>query len=99
MRDDDERNQPKQKWKMEIHSWYGNRQRTGEWIGESVATTMKRTYECFTRGAEWTRRNPVIVKGVFEELVYTHHGYRPKLDGEKKTRKSFFFKGARIWRD
>ena len=94
----DEKDQKKKKWKMQIHAWLGNRQLTGEWIGESVATTLKRTYERHTRAADWTKLKPVIVKQVVEELVHVHGGYRPSLDGEKKTRKAFYFRGARIWR-
>jgi hypothetical protein len=37
------------------------------------------------------------VKVQVEELVYAHDGYRPHLEGEKDTRKSFFWRGARVW--
>jgi hypothetical protein len=94
----DEKVQTKTKWKMEIRSWMGNRQKTGEWISESVATNLKRTFECFTHSVDSTKAKPVIVKSTFEELIHMHHGYRPKLDGEKKTRKAFYFRGARVWR-
>ena len=98
MRDDDDKKKEK-KWRMEVHSWFGDKTKTGEWIRESVATMLKRTFEKHTRGAEWTKRKPTIVKVQVEELVYAHDGYRPKMEGEKKTRKSFWHRGARIWRD
>ena len=86
------------KWKMEIRSWLGQRT-TGEWIRESIATNTKRTSERHTHGAESTKKKPVIVKQEVEELVYIHDGYRPRLEGEKDTRKAFYWRGARVWRE
>jgi ribosomal protein S6E (S10) len=87
----------KNKWKMAIHSWLGAR-KEGEWVRESVSTTVKRKYEKHTKGKGHTKKKPNIVKVQVEELVYLHDGYRPKLEGEKDTRKSFFWRGARVWR-
>lgn len=99
MRQDDEQDgKAKQKWKMEIRSWLGTR-KTGEWIRESVATNSKRTLEKHTHAKESTKQKPVIVKVKVEEIVYAHSGYRPKLEGEKETRKAFYYRGARIWRN
>jgi len=94
----DEKDQKKAKWKMVINSWMGDRTKVGEWVSESVATNNKRTFERHTRGADSTKSKPVIVKQQCEELIHMHHGYRPHIEGEKKTRKAFFFRGARIWR-
>ncbi len=88
----------KKKWKYVIKYWLG-RTADGEWIPESVATDVKRTFERHTKGKGWTKKEPVIVKETVTELVYAHHGYRPNFESEKKTRASFFFRGARIWRD
>lgn len=90
--------QRKKKWKYVIKYWLG-RSADGEWIPESVATDVKRTFERHTHGKGSTKLSPVIVKETVEELVYAHHGYRPNFENEKKTRTSFFFRGARIWRD
>lgn len=98
MREREDEKQTKQKWKMEIHSWIGLR-KAGEWVRESIATNTKRVFERHTRGNGWTKREPVIVKQQVEELVYAHSGYRPKFEGEKNTRKAFYFRGARVWRD
>ena len=86
----------KKKWKMEIRSWLGTRQ-TGEWVRETVATMIERTYERHTNGVNEEGKK-VIVKQTVTELVYIHDGYRPHLEGEKETRKSFFHRGARVWR-
>lgn len=98
MREKTEGKQKKDKWKYRIESWLG-RARAGEWVPESVATDLKRTFQKHTRGKKWTKEKPEIVTVEVEELVYAHHGYRPQFADEKKTRKSFFFRGARIWRD
>ena len=90
--------QPKNKWKMEIRSWLGSRKQ-GEWVRESIATNSKRKFQHHTHGNGSTKKNPVIVKVEVEELVYAHSGYRPKLEGEKNTRKAFYYRGARVWRD
>ena len=92
------RKREKKKWKYLIRHWLGT-PREGEWVPESVATTVKRTFEKHTHAAESTPRKPAIVKVQVEELVYAHHGYRPRFPDESGTRKSFFFRGARIWRD
>lgn len=91
------RKKVKPKWKMKINSWLTFRQ-TGEWIRESVATSIERTFEKHTHGKGSTKRNPVIVKVQVTELVYAHDGYRPKLEGEAQTRKAFYHRGARVWR-
>lgn len=96
--DRDEDKSKKKKWKMEIHSWLGTR-KTGEWVRESIATTVTRVLERHTHGEGSTKKDPVIVKKQVEEVVYAHSGYRPKLDGEKNTRKAFYFRGARVWRE
>ena len=82
-----------------IHSWLGDRRKTGTWIPESVATNVKRIYERHTHSAESTKAKPVIVKQLVEELIHIHGGYRPAMNGESKTRKAFYFRGARIWRN
>ncbi len=88
----------KKKWKMEIKSWLGF-PRKGEWVREAIATTLERTFERHTHGKGSSKKNPInIVKAVITELVYVHDGYRPKMDGEKATRKAFYWRGARIWR-
>lgn len=87
----------KKKWKYRISSWMGT-PREGEWVPESVATTVKRTFQKHTHSAESTKKKPVIVTVEVEELVYMHHGYRPRFPDESAARKSFFFRGARIWR-
>lgn len=75
-----------------ISSWNGDR-KDGEWIPESSATDVKRKFERHTRNDAGE-----VVKQEVEEVVYMHGGYRPKFEGEKKTRKAFFFRGARVWR-
>lgn len=97
MQDSDRDKGRKQKWKYEIKYWLG-RAREGEWVPESIATDLKRTFERHTHGKESTKQRPVIVKETVEELVYAHHGYRPSFGDEKKTRAAFFFRGARVWR-
>ena len=93
----EKREKKKPKWKMAIKSWLGQR-REGEWVRESVATTVKRTFTKHTKGQGHTKSNPNIVTVEVEEIVYVHDCYRPKLDGEKDTRKAFFWRGARVWR-
>ena len=72
--------------------WLGER-KEGEWVPEAVSTDTKRRFEHHTRN-----RLGKVVKVQTEELVYMHHGYRPHMEGEKQTRKAFFFRGARVWR-
>ncbi len=98
MRNESEGKEPrKKKWQFEIKTWMG-KLHEGVWVREAVATTLKRTFEHHTHGKGWTKKDPKIVKAVETELVYAHQGYRPKFDDEKSTRKSFFFRGARIWK-
>jgi len=95
---DSKKPKKEKKWKMAINSWLGDRRRTGEWVRESIATTLKRKFTKHTHGKGSTKLKPVIVTVEVEELVYANDGYRPKLDGEKATRKSFYWRGARVWR-
>jgi len=95
---EDKKPEKKKRWKNVIKWWQGQRA-TGEWIRESVATDVKRRFKKHTHGAESTKRKPVIVEVEVEEIVYAHQGFRPRLDGEKDTRKSFWFRGARVWRE
>lgn len=88
MRDDRDGKGTKKKFQLEIHSWMGKPNRDGVWVRETVATNVQRTYEHHTKSG---------VERV-EEICYAHHGYRPKFDSEKTTRKAFFFRGARVWR-
>jgi len=81
------------KRKLEIHSWLG-RAKDGEWVRETVATMLKRTFEKHTKDANG--KDCVLQ---CEELIYAHDAYRPHFEGEGKTRKSFWWRGARIWRD
>jgi hypothetical protein len=93
-RDEDRRGDEKskkKKWKRAINWWYGL-PRKGEWIRESIATQLKRKYTNIARDD-----NGDLI--VLEELVYAHDGYRPHLENEKQTRKAFFHRGARVWRD
>ena len=80
--------------------WLGER-KEGEWIRESVATNTIRKVRRFTKSkTEFdSNGNPKIVDSEEQELIHMHHGYRPKMEDEKKTRRAFFFRGARIWRD
>jgi len=87
----DKKKQPK--WKMKINHWLTQLQ-AGEWVRESIATTVERTFTKHTRNAQGE-----IVVATVTELVYAHDGYRPKLEGEAKTRKAFYWRGARVWRD
>ena len=99
MRDDrDERKGTKKKFQLEIHSWMGKPNRDGVWVRETVATNVRRTYEHYKKGKGWSKKDPVVVKETVEEICYVHHGYRPKFDSEKTTRKAFYFRGARVWR-
>lgn len=95
----DEKKKPdkKKKFKLEIRSWVG-RAKEGEWVRESVATTLKRTFERHTHSAKSTKDRPEIVRVKVDELIYANDGYRPHFEDEKDTRKSFFWRGARIWR-
>jgi len=85
------------KWQYAIKCWLG-KARKGIWVPESVATNFYREYEHHTHGKDSTPQKPIIVKETVREMVYAHHGYRPKFEDEKGTRKSFYFRGARIWR-
>lgn len=77
-----------------VDFWQG-RAADGEWIRESICCDpVKRTFERHTRN-----NRGEVVKAETTEIVYQHDGYRPKFKGEKKTRKSFFWRGARVWRD
>ena len=76
-----------------IRHWNGERAE-GEWIPTSVATDVKRTFESHGKNEEGE-----TVRVTKTEIVYAHGGYRPKFEGEKKTRRAFFFRGARVWRD
>ena len=80
--------------------WNGER-KEGRWVPESVATTARRKYKHFAKSAteKDDRGRPKTVEVETEELVYMHHGYRPKMKGEAKTRKAFFFRGARVWQN
>ena len=99
MRDDrDERKGTKKKFQLAIHSWMGKPNRDGVWVRETVATNVRRTYEHYKKGKGWSKKDPVVVKETVEEICYVHHGYRPKFDSEKTTRKAFYFRGARVWR-
>lgn len=82
-----------------IDYWLGER-KEGEFIPESTATNVKRTYKCHGKSVSEKDENgnPKIVVVEKEEIVYMHGGYRPKFEGEKKTRAAFFFRGARVWR-
>jgi hypothetical protein len=98
--DRDEVKTRKKKWEYKIKYWYA-RAREGVWIPTAVATGVKRTFTRFAKSKEIDTKTGklVTVMEEVEELVYAHHGYRPKLEGEKDTRKAFFFRGARVWRD
>lgn len=88
MREDrEDKPHKKKKWQYEIHAWFG-KPIDGVWVRETVATNLRRTYEHHTKSG---------VEKV-EEICYAHHGYRPKFEKEKTTRKSFYFRGARVWR-
>jgi hypothetical protein len=94
---DEEKVVRKKKWEYEITSWLGLPTK-GKWVPEPILTKTKRVFERHTHSAESTRAKPVIVKQQLEEFIHMSGGYRPSFDGEKKTRKSFFFRGARLWR-
>lgn len=87
----------KKKWQYDIKTWMG-KLHEGVWVPEAVATKVKRSFEHHTHGKGFTKADPKIVKKVVTELVYAHHGYRPKFEDEKSTRKSFWFRGAKVWR-
>ena len=95
MSEDDKKT--KKKWEYAIHSWLGLR-RLGKWVPEHILTKTKRVFERHTHSAESTRSKPVIVKQVVEEFIHLSGGYRPFFEDEKKARKAFFFRGARVWR-
>jgi len=87
--------QPREKLVREtrkFNHWVGAKQ-DGEWARDAITTTAKRRYEKHTLGAD-----DKVVKVTVEELITVHDGYRPHMAGEKKTRKSFFHRGARVWR-
>ena len=94
---DEKKKDRKKKWQYTIQYWLG-RPREGVWVTEPIATNKTRLYEHHTRGKGWTKKVPVVIKEIVEELIYTHHGYRPKFEDEKSARKAFYFRGARIWR-
>ena len=97
MREDNDKPRKKKKWQYEIHSWFG-KPSDGVWVRETVATSVRRTFEHIKKDKDWTKQNPTSVKDTVEEICYMHHGYKPKFENEKTTRKSFFFRGARVWR-
>lgn len=97
MNEEREKAPRKEKWRFEIHTWFG-KPCEGSWVREAVATNVRRTFEHHTKGKGWTKSKPVIVKEKVEEICYMHQGYRPKFENEKTTRKAFFFRGARVWR-
>lgn len=78
---------------------FAGENRSGHWVREAICCDpLTRTFERHTRGKDEDGK-PCIVKAQIEEIVYNHHGFHPFLDGEKKPRKAFFFRGARVWRD
>ena len=88
----------KEKWKMTINSWYGNRA-SGEWVREARVTDVKRTWQQHAKGQGHTKAKPVTVTVDMESSVTQFDAYRPNFQGEKETRKSVFWRGARIWID
>ena len=80
---------------------YAGEPKKGEWVREAVHTGVKRTFTRFTKSASELDQDgkPAIVKATVEEEIYLHDGYRPHMDGEKKTRKAFWHRGARVWRE
>ena len=81
--------------------WLGER-KDGEWVRESICCDpLTRTVSCLAKSR--TERNddgtPKIVRVEREEMVYVHQGFHPHMEGEKKPRKAFFFRGARVWRE
>lgn len=87
--------------KRNFSHWLGER-KDGEWVRESIAIpNMTRTVSHFAKSEK--ERNddgsPVIVRVEREEMVYNHQGFHPHIEGEKKPRRAFFFRGARVWRD
>lgn len=97
MKEERESKGRKKKWEFTIQSWMG-KLAEGVWVREAIATNVIRKFEHHTKGKGHTKRTPVIVKETVEEICYAHQGYRPKFEGEKSTRKAFFFRGARVWR-
>lgn len=95
--------EPREKRLRELRKFgkFGREAKKGEWVRESIATTVKRKFTRFAKSAsEFDERGqPKIVKVDIEELVYANDGYRPHMEGEKKTRKAFFWRGARVWRE
>jgi len=87
----------KKKWQFKIATWMG-RAHEGVWVREAIATNTHRTYEHHAHDKGWTKRDPKIIKKIVTELIYAHQGYRPHFEDEPSTRKSFFFRGAKIWR-
>ena len=94
---DEEKVVTKRKWEYVINSWMG-KQKSGRWVPEPILTTVKRVFERHTHAQESTKLKPVIVKQLCEEYIHMSGGYRPEFDGEKKARKAFYFRGARVWR-
>ena len=86
----------KKKWTFDIATWLG-KAHAGIWVRETVATNLKRSYTHHTRSKSMENRGDIVTETV-EEICYAHQGYRPKFEDESDTRKSFYFRGARIWR-
>jgi len=94
---DEDGRKEKKKWEYGIRSWL-TLPKKGKWIPTPILTTVKRVFERHTHSAESTKRKPIIIKQQLEEFIHISGGYRPSFDGENKTRKAFFFRGARVWR-
>lgn len=102
-REEVRREEPREKQLREFRRfdhWNGER-KEGEWRRESIHTGVKRKYSVFAKSQSEKNEDgsPKTVKVDVEEDVYIHDGYRPLMAGEKKTRKAFFWRGARVWRD
>ncbi len=93
----DDREKPEKQKVNLIGSWNG-KLKAGKWVPEPILTSVKRTFERHTKGKDHTKAKPVIVRETVEEFIHIHGGYRPSFEGESKTRKAFFFRGARIWK-
>lgn len=81
--------------------WLGER-KEGEWVRESTCcdkVTRKFTHLAKSRTERNDDGSPNIVRVEQEEIVYNHQGFHPHMEGEKKPRKAFFFRGARVWRE
>lgn len=80
--------------------WLGER-KDGEWVRESICcdpVTRKVTHLAKSQTERNERGEPLIVRVEREEIVYQHDGFHPHMEGEKKARKAFFWRGARVWR-